>query len=261
MLVGGPRRRPGILLTGQQRGQSDPWRGQAVALKDALDGAVAGDRPDTEPLQLGADGAGPDQAVARRRRGVGPEPAAEREDGPLRFGREPQGDVVVGPGQVVEAVGPGLQLAAQPLTEPDLGAADGGADGLDGPAGEAQGNGAMTSSQFMAHGYLRVAAAGGRPRRYFNTWRRAGRGSSGSRGQARAATGRRDALSVRRAEREAMRCRSATTRAMGAWWVVEQELARFGPTTPTRAGRLADASVDPTEAGFPRGDLGRRLSD
>jgi hypothetical protein len=25
-------------------------------------------------------------------------------------------------------------------------------------------------------------------------------------------------------------------------------LARFGPTTPTRAGRLADASVDPTEA-------------
>jgi hypothetical protein len=27
-----------------------------------------------------------------------------------------------------------------------------------------------------------------------------------------------------------------------------QELARFGPTTPTRAGRLADASVDPTDA-------------
>jgi hypothetical protein len=26
-------------------------------------------------------------------------------------------------------------------------------------------------------------------------------------------------------------------------------LARFGPTTPKRAGRLADASVDPTEAG------------
>jgi hypothetical protein len=25
-------------------------------------------------------------------------------------------------------------------------------------------------------------------------------------------------------------------------------LARFGPTTPTRARRLADASVDPTEA-------------
>jgi hypothetical protein len=27
-----------------------------------------------------------------------------------------------------------------------------------------------------------------------------------------------------------------------------QELARFGPTTPKLAGRLADASVDPTEA-------------
>jgi hypothetical protein len=25
-------------------------------------------------------------------------------------------------------------------------------------------------------------------------------------------------------------------------------LTRFGPTTPTRAGRLSDASVDPTEA-------------
>jgi hypothetical protein len=32
-----------------------------------------------------------------------------------------------------------------------------------------------------------------------------------------------------------------------AWWVVEQEVARFGPTTPKRAGRLSDASVDPTE--------------
>jgi hypothetical protein len=29
---------------------------------------------------------------------------------------------------------------------------------------------------------------------------------------------------------------------------VESTLARFGPTTPTRARRLADASVDPTEA-------------
>jgi hypothetical protein len=29
---------------------------------------------------------------------------------------------------------------------------------------------------------------------------------------------------------------------------LEAHLARFGPTTPTRAGRLADASVDPTDA-------------
>jgi hypothetical protein len=29
---------------------------------------------------------------------------------------------------------------------------------------------------------------------------------------------------------------------------VPAHLARVGPTTPTRAGRLADASVDPTEA-------------
>ena len=31
-------------------------------------------------------------------------------------------------------------------------------------------------------------------------------------------------------------------------WATESRLARFGPTTPTRAGRLADASVDHTEA-------------
>src|SRR5262245_8164162 len=30
--------------------------------------------------------------------------------------------------------------------------------------------------------------------------------------------------------------------------VANSDLARVGPTTPTRAGRLADASVDPTEA-------------
>src|SRR5215813_4954663 len=30
--------------------------------------------------------------------------------------------------------------------------------------------------------------------------------------------------------------------------VAVRRIARFGPTTPTRAGRLADASVDPTEA-------------
>src|SRR5262245_19316882 len=52
-----------------------------------------------------------------------------------------------------------------PLAEPDLGAADGGADGLDGSAGEAQGNGSMTSREFVVHGSLRVAAAGGCPRR------------------------------------------------------------------------------------------------
>jgi hypothetical protein len=32
-------------------------------------------------------------------------------------------------------------------------------------------------------------------------------------------------------------------------WAAEPKPARFGPTTPMRARRLADASVDPTEAG------------
>ena len=118
--VGGPGLRAGPLLARQQRGQADPRRGQAVALQDALDGALAGQRADAEGLEFGEDGRGPDQAVAGGRRGVGLEPAADGEDGPLQFGRDALGDVVVGPGQVVEAVGPGLQVAAPPLVEPGL---------------------------------------------------------------------------------------------------------------------------------------------
>jgi hypothetical protein len=135
-----------------------------VALQGALDGPLAGERAGAQGLQLGADGRGPGQAVAGGRRGMGLKPAADGEDGPLQFGRDALGDVVVGPRQVVEAVGAGLQIAAPPLVEPALGAADGGADGLDGSAGEAQSDGAMTSREFVVPGYLRVAAAGGCPR-------------------------------------------------------------------------------------------------
>src|ERR1041384_7184135 len=78
----------------------------------------------------------PGRAVAGGRRGVGLQPATDGEDGALQFGGDALGDVVVGPRQVVEALGAGQQVAAPPLVEPDLGAADGGADGLDGPAGE-----------------------------------------------------------------------------------------------------------------------------
>jgi hypothetical protein len=72
--------------------------------------------------------------------------------------------MVVGPRQVVEAVRPSPQIAAPPLVEPDLGVADGGTDGLNGSAGEARGNGVMTSGKFVVPGCLRVAAAGGCPR-------------------------------------------------------------------------------------------------
>src|SRR5262249_3522057 len=130
--VGGPGLRTGVLLTRQQRGPADPGRGQAVALQAALDGPFAGERSDAEALQRGEDGTGSDQAVAGGRRGAGLEPATDREDGPLRFGRDAQGDVMVGPRPVVEALGAGLPIAMPPLAEPDLGAADGGADGLDG---------------------------------------------------------------------------------------------------------------------------------
>ncbi len=99
----------------------------------------AGERPDAQGLEFGKDGRGPKQAVAGRRRGVGLKPAADGEDGPFQFGRETLGDVVVGPCQVVEALGASLQVAVPPLVEPDLGAADGGTDDLDGSAGKAAG--------------------------------------------------------------------------------------------------------------------------
>ncbi len=114
-----------------------PRRGQAVALQDALDGAFAGKWANPQGLEFREDGCRPDQAVAGGWRDVRLEPAADREDGPLQFGRDPLGDVVIGPCEVVEALGTSQQVAAPPLVEPDLGAADGGADGLDRSAGEA----------------------------------------------------------------------------------------------------------------------------
>jgi hypothetical protein len=41
-LVGGPRLGAGVLPAGQQRREADPWRGQAIALQDALDGLPEG---------------------------------------------------------------------------------------------------------------------------------------------------------------------------------------------------------------------------
>jgi hypothetical protein len=73
----------------------------------------------------------------------------------------------LGARQVVEAVGTGLQVAAPPLVEPGLGAAQGRADLVDGPAGEAETDGAVTRREFVAHGVLRGAAAGGGPRKTF----------------------------------------------------------------------------------------------
>src|SRR5207253_11210004 len=49
--VGRPRLGPRILLARQQRGQTDPRCGQAVALQHALDRARAGQRVDAEALE------------------------------------------------------------------------------------------------------------------------------------------------------------------------------------------------------------------
>ena len=57
--VGGPRLRARPLLAGQQRGEADPRRAEAVALPDALDGARARERADAQPLEFGADGRAP----------------------------------------------------------------------------------------------------------------------------------------------------------------------------------------------------------
>src|SRR5262245_2346468 len=162
--VGGPSLGAGPLLTWQQRGEANSWRGQPVAFEDALDGAFGREWVEAESLEFGEDGRGADQAVACGRRGVGLEPAADGEDGPLQFRWDALGEVVVGPGAVVEPLGAGLQVATPPLVEPGFGAAQHRADVLDGPTGEAQTDGALPRREFVVHGVLRGAAAGGCPR-------------------------------------------------------------------------------------------------
>ena len=141
--VGGPGLRAGPLLAGQQRGQADPRRRQAVALEHALDGARVGQRADAEGLEFGQDGRGPDEAIAGRRRSVGLQPAADGEDSPLQFRRDALGDVVGGVGQVVQPLGARLEVATPPLVEPERGAAQGLADGLDRSAAEAESDGTL----------------------------------------------------------------------------------------------------------------------
>src|SRR5262245_63264728 len=106
---------------------------------------------------------GPDQAVPGRRRGMGLKPATDGEDGPLQLGGDALG-MMVGPGQIVKAFGAGLPVAPPPFGEPEVGAAHRGPNGMVRVAGPAQGNGAMTSGEFVVHGYLRVTAACGGPR-------------------------------------------------------------------------------------------------
>src|SRR5262249_32666367 len=134
------------------------------AFEDALDGAFGGERVDAESLQFGEDGPGPDQAVAGGWRGVGLEPAADGEDGPLQLPWDALGEVVVSPGAVGEPLGTGRQVATPRLVDPGLGAARRRADVLDGPAAEAQTDGALTRREFVVHEVLRGAAAGGCPR-------------------------------------------------------------------------------------------------
>src|SRR5262249_3735021 len=167
-LVGGPGLRAGVLLTGQQRGEADPGRGQAVALQDALDGPRAGERTDPQGFQLGADRRGSDETVARGRRGMGLKPAADGEDRPLQFGRDASSDLVVGPRPVVAALGAGLQIAVPPGAEPGLGTAQSRADLLDRAASETETDGALPRGEFVVHGVLRGAAAGGCPRGTFS---------------------------------------------------------------------------------------------
>ena len=135
------------------------WRdaddGRTIAVNNPATGEILGSVP--------AMGAGETRAaIAAAHRAWpawrGPGAGGGRSGWPVPARADALGDVVVGPRPVVEPGGAGLQVAAPPLAEPDLGAADGSADGLDGSAGEAQGNGAVTSGKFVVHGYLRVAA-------------------------------------------------------------------------------------------------------
>src|SRR5262249_4492171 len=109
----------------------------------------------------------PDRGVGGRWRGPGLGPAADGEDGPLQLGRDLLGDVMAGPCQVVEAFGARLEGAAPPLVEPGLRAAQRRADVLDGPAGEAETDGAVAQREVGGHGGLRGAGAGAFPRGTF----------------------------------------------------------------------------------------------
>src|SRR5262249_20834222 len=84
-------------------------------------------------------------------------------------GRDALGDVVVGPGEVVQALGAVLQVAMPPLVEPGLDATQGHADVVDGAAGEAETDGALPRREFVVHGLSSAGqplavACGGRSR-------------------------------------------------------------------------------------------------
>ncbi len=164
-LLGGPSLRARVVLTREQWGQADSWCGQALALQDTLDGTFAGQRVNPQRLQLGKDGQSARQAVAGSRDGVGLKPPADGKDGPFQFGRDTLGDMVVGPSQVVEAFGAGFQVTVPPLVEPSLDTPQSRADVLDGPAGEAETEGALRRRKLVVHDVLRSTAAGGCLRR------------------------------------------------------------------------------------------------
>src|ERR1700677_4494386 len=103
-VVGGSGLRAGILQAVQQRGQPEPGRSQAIALRDTLDGPHAGERTVAQGLRLGIDDRGADQTVASGRRGMDLEPPADGEDGLLQFGSDPLKVLVAGSYPAVEAL-------------------------------------------------------------------------------------------------------------------------------------------------------------
>src|SRR5262249_17724031 len=130
------------------RGYAHARRGHAVALEHAFDGARVGQWADTEGLEFGQDGAGADQAVAGGRGGMGLEPTANRQDRLLHLGRHPLNDMA-GPGQVVQACGTELQIAAPPLVKPSCGTAHGLADERHGPTSQAERDGTLPCRELV----------------------------------------------------------------------------------------------------------------
>src|SRR5262249_24921701 len=103
--------------------------------------------------------------VAGPRAGLGLQAPPHRQDGAFQFQRDARGDVVAGPGQVVQALGAEVEVAAPPLVEPDHGAAQGLTDLLHRPAAEAERDGSLASAEIVVLRNLRSAAAGGCLRR------------------------------------------------------------------------------------------------
>lgn len=89
------------------------------------------------------------------------EPPPDRQGGPFEFGGDAPGDLMRGMRQVEQPIGAELQVAAPPLAEPAVGAAQRTTDLRHGLTRQASLDRVMTIRVLVSHGWLPSLAAGG----------------------------------------------------------------------------------------------------